>query len=118
MTSFALLAVGVAGLAVAVVAVRAWLGLARLERALRSLEAHAEATAREWQEAARGVRRVAGKLEGGVESLANTLERVDRMTAAVEPQSLARTVVAPAAERLGAWLAGLRKGLAGLRGER
>jgi len=112
----ALVVVGtLAGLAVLAAAV-SWLFLVRRLRQLADQIGHAvQAEARQaflsWKAAADAVQRSAGKLDQGLESLARTLDRADRVTERLEPESLTHTVVAPLLVKIGAWLGGFRKGL-------
>jgi hypothetical protein len=120
MAELALLAAALAGLAVAALAIRAYYavkGLHQLiERVGRVVESEVAGAVRTLGETARGVQQTVGKLDEGLQSLANTLDRVDRLSAKLEPESLARTVVTPAVAKLATWIGGLRKGLASARG--
>ena len=119
MTQIALLAATLAALAAAALAIRAYLAVARLQAVIdqvgKAVETDLRATIRAWGNTAQGLQQAVGKLDGSLQSLASTLERVDRVTEKLEPESVARTVVAPAVAKLAAWVAGLRKGLASTR---
>jgi len=92
---------------------------ARLRRLLAQVENTLDPEVREmlraWREAAQGVQQAARKLDEGLAALARTLERVDRLSQKLEPDSLARTLLQPAVAKLLAWLAGVQKGLASVR---
>lgn len=111
-----------AGLAVVVVSVRLYLVAVRaqaaVERMRRLAEVELSETIRAWGEAARGVERAAGKLEEGMGKLASTLHRVDRVAERIEPDLLALSALQPALAKVGAWLGGVRKGLATVAGQR
>jgi len=81
----------------------------------KTLESEVSTTLRAWRDAAQGLREAVAKLDSGLGSLANTLQRLDRLTEKLEPDALARTLLQPALAKLLAWLGGLRKGLASAR---
>jgi hypothetical protein len=119
MAELALLAATLAALAVTAVAIRAYLAMGRLHRLVEQVgkvEAELAQTIEAWGQTARGVQQAVGNLDDGLKSLAKTLERVDRLTERLEPESVARTVVAPMVAKMAAWVSGLRKGLASARG--
>ena len=122
MEKLALLAAAVALLALAAVAIRAYFLVKRIHQLTdqvgRLLESEVSSTIRALGDTARGAQAAVGKLDDGLGSLASSLDRVDRLTAKLEPESLARTVLHPTVARLAAWVGGLRKGLASSRARR
>ena len=121
MEKVALLAAMGGALAVIVVSIRLCLLIVRAQSAVdhlgQLLEEEARPTVRAWRDAARGVQTAAGKLGRGLDSLASTLGRVDRITERLEPDVLALRAMEPAAAKVVSWLSGLRKGLAGVAGQ-
>jgi len=121
MAELALLAAALAGVAVAALAIRGYYAVKGLHQLIDRLgqvvETEVAGAVRTLGETARGVQQTVGKLDDGLQSLANTLERVDRLSAKLEPESLARRVMTPAAAKLATWVGGLRKGLASARGD-
>jgi len=89
-----------------------------LDQAERTLQSEITPSVRAWGDAARGISEAAGKLNDGFAPLARTLERADRLTEKLDPEALGRTVLHPALAKLLAWVAGVRKGLASVRGDR
>jgi hypothetical protein len=119
MEKLALFAAAVALLALAALAIRAYLLVKRIhdlvDQVGRLVDSDVGSTVRAWGDTARGVQQAVGKLDDGFGSLATSLDRVDRLTERLEPESLARTVVQPAVAKIASWLVGLRKGLASAR---
>jgi len=109
MQQIMLFAAAVALLALAALAIRAYL---LVKRTHELLDAEVAEVVRTLGGAARGVEQAVGKLDKGLEALSSTLDRVDRVTQRLEPEYLAHTVAQPALAKIGAWLGGLRKGLA------
>ena len=122
METLALLAAALAGAALIVVSVKAYLLMIRaqdvVDRLGRLVEGELTSAMRAWDETARGVENAARKLAEGLGSLARTLGRVDRVTERFEPEVLALSVIRPAAERVASWLGGVRKGLGEVVGHR
>ena len=104
-----LFAAAVALLALAALAIRAYL---LVKRTHELLDAEVADVIRTLGGAARGVEQAVGKLDKGLEALSSTLDRVDRVTQKLEPESLAHTVAQPALAKIAAWVGGIRKGLA------
>ncbi len=119
MATVALIAASLAGLALAAVGIRAYFLVKRLERLADQLRdfvtSEAGPTMRAVGDTARGARGAAEKLEEGLGSLASTLERADRLTAELEPDSMARRVMEPVVAKIVSWVSGLRKGLGSVR---
>jgi hypothetical protein len=91
--------------------------IARLvDQAGRLLDSEVTPAVRAWREAAEGVRTAATTLDSGCGSLASALDRVDRLTEKLEPDSLMRTMVGPAIVKIASWVAGFRKGIASVHG--
>jgi hypothetical protein len=122
MEKVALGAATLAALAVIVLCVKLYALISRaesvVERLGRLVESEVGSALRSWEEAARGVQAVAGKLDDGLEALASTLHRVDRITAKLEPEVLRLTAIQPTVAKVASWLSGIRKGLAGAVGQR
>ena len=114
MNTLVMVAALAALLALTAVAIRAYLLIGRVHQLVDS---EVSATIRSLEETVQGVRRTAGKLDDNLESLGTTLARVERLTATLEPDALARTVAQPALRTLASWLRGLRRGLESVRGE-
>ncbi len=116
MDKVALAAAILAALVVAGVAIRLYMLVIRAQSAVdrleRLLESEVVSAVRAWEEAARGVGEAAGKLGSGLESLASTLRRLDRVTEKLEPEVLRLTAIQPAVGKVASWLAGVSKGLA------
>jgi len=119
MSSFALFAVSLAALAAVAVAIRIFVLVGRLQQLVetvkRTVESDVTDTVRELGETARGVQKAVGKLDDGLGSLASALDRVDRLTEKLEPDSVTRTVVQPAVAKIAAWIGGVRKGVSAAR---
>ncbi|MBE9566971.1 MAG: hypothetical protein IMF16_09495, partial [Proteobacteria bacterium] len=100
MSSLALFALTLAALAAVAVGIRIFVLVGRLQQLLetvkRTVESDVTDTVRELGETARGVQKAVGKLDDGLGSLASSLDRVDRLTEKLEPDSVTRTVVQPA----------------------
>jgi uncharacterized protein YoxC len=109
MDKLVLLAALVALIALTVAVIRL---CALIKRLHRLVDCEVSATVRDMGETVQGIRRTVGKLDDGLDSLNSTLARVDRMTATVAPESLARSVAQPALRKVASWLGGLRRGLA------
>lgn len=112
MQQIMLFAAAVALLALAALAIRAYF-LVKRTHAL--LDAEVADVVRTLGGVARGVEQAVGKLDKGLEALSSTLDRVDRVTQKLEPESLAHTVGRPALAKLAAWVGGVRKGFARVR---
>ena len=119
MEKLALLAAALALLALTALAVRAYFLLKRIHQLVdqvgRLVDSDVASTVRALGDTARGAQQAVGKLDKGLASLANSLDRLDRLTVNLEPESLARTVLQPALAKTVAWLGGVRKGLASVR---
>lgn len=119
MSGFALFAVSLAALAAVAVAIRIFVLLGRVQQLVetvkRTVESDVTDTVRELGETARGVQKAVGKLDDGLGSLASSLDRVDRLTEKLEPDSVTRTVVQPAVAKIAAWIGGVRKGMSAAR---
>ncbi len=122
MTTVALIVAIAAGVAVLVVSFRLYLlairAQATIERIHRVVEVELAETIRAWGQAAQGVERAAGKIEEGVGRLSTTLSRIDRVAARLEPELLGLAALQPALAKVGSWLGGMRRGLAGATGQR
>jgi len=114
MNTLVLAAAFIALVAVTAVAVRAYLLVKRLHDLV---DRDVSAVIEDLGETVQGTRRAVGKVDDNLDSLASTLARVDRVTAALEPDSLARVVAQPALRKLATWLGGLRRGLATARSQ-
>ena len=116
MQTVALVAATVVALIFSAVGIRALLLQARIGRLLdqvgRMLESDVRPTIEALGGVAQGARKAVGKVDDGLTSVANTLARVDRMTARLEPDSVARNVVEPLVTKILAWITGGRKGAA------
>jgi hypothetical protein len=103
-----------AAVAVVVLATRWFLLIGRLHRFVDQVSAavggEVSEAFRSWRAAAESVQRSAAKLDEGLNCLARTLDRVDRMSEKLETGSLGG-VFAPAVLKLAAWVGGLQKGL-------
>jgi len=112
MSEIALAAAALAALAVVVLVIRVLFLVRRVQRVWdqldRTIESDLAPGIRAWGDAARGVQRAAGKLDTGLSSLATTLSRVERASEKLDSGLLMGSVVS----KLGAWLAGVRRGLA------
>lgn len=121
MTTVALIAVSLAALVLAAVGIRVYCLVKRLERLADKVgevvSSEAGPAVRAVGDVARGARGAAEKLEAGMGSLASTLERADRLTAGLEPDSMARRVVEPVVGKMVTWIMGVRKGLRSVRKE-
>ncbi|MCJ7822451.1 MAG: hypothetical protein MUQ26_05120 [Armatimonadetes bacterium] len=119
MATVALIAASLAALVLAVVGIRAYFLVKRLHLLLDHVDqlvaSDVTTTVRALGDTARGARTAVAKLEGGLSALARTLERVERLSANLEPDSVARTVAQPVVTRLLGWVSGLRKGLGAAR---
>ena len=119
METLALVAAFLAAIALLALAIRGYYLVKRLHQLVDSLDRTVEnevnPAVRGWREAADGIKQAAGKLESGAASLATTLDRVDRLTERLEPDSLLRTMMGPAIMKLASWVAGFRKGMASVR---
>ena len=115
MQQIVLFAAAVALFALAALAIRAYL---LVKRTHELLDAEVADVVRTLGGAARGVEQAVGKLDTGLESLSSTLDRVDRVTQKLEPESLAQQVTQPALAKIAAWVGGIRKGLARARRDR
>jgi hypothetical protein len=115
MQTFAWFAAAIALLALAALAVRLIMLVARVHALVDKVgglvENDVASTVRAMGDTARGAQQAIGKLDKGLDSLATSLERVDRITQKLEPESLARTVMQPAVAKVTSWVAGLRRGL-------
>lgn len=104
-----------AALAVMVLAIRWFFLIRRLHRLAdqvsTAVAAELSEAVRAWRVAAESVQRSAGKLDQGLNCLARTLDRFDRMTENLETGSFARTLMAPTVLKVAAWLGGLQRGL-------
>ena len=113
MSSLALFALTLAALAAVAVGIRIFVLVGRLQQLLetvkRTVESDVTDTVRELGEKA------VGKLDDGLGSLASSLDRVDRLTEKLEPDSVTRTVVQPAVAKIAAWIGGVRKGMSAAR---
>ncbi len=122
MTTVALIAASIAALVLAAVGVRVYSLVKRLHQLADQvgdvIESSVGPAVKAVGDTARGAQSAVGKLDDGMESLANALGRVDRLTAHMEADSVARTVVQPIVGKLLAWVSGLRKGMKSARGER
>jgi hypothetical protein len=122
MTTVALIAASLAGLVLAAVGIRVYFLVKRLERLADQVgefvASEAGPTVRALGDTARGARGAAEKLEEGLGSLASTLGRVDRLTAELEPDSIARRMVEPVVAKIVSWIMGVRKGLRAVRKEK
>ena len=114
MNTLVLAAAFIALAAVTAVAVRAYLFVKRVHQLV---DRDVSAVIQDLGETVQGARRAVGKLDDNLDSLASTLARIDRVTAALEPDSLARVVAQPALRKLATWLGGLRRGLAAARSQ-
>jgi len=119
MTTVALIAASLAGLVLAVVGIRVYFLVLRLHRLLdqvgESVASDVGPTMRALGDTARGAQGAVEKLEKGLTSLASTLDRADRLTAELEPDSMARRVMEPVVAKIVAWISGVRKGLGSVR---
>jgi hypothetical protein len=118
MVEIALVAAAIAAAALTVVCIKCYLFMVRTQAAVDRLRSEAASAVQAWAEAARGVRRAAGKLEESLAPLSACLCRIDRVTEKLEPDLLAVSVIQPAISRVSSWLGGVRKGLAEMRGQR
>ena len=116
------LAAAIALLALAALAIRVYVLVTRVHRLTdqvsRLVESDVAAAIRALGDTARGARHAIGKLDDGFASLAKSLQRIDRLTEKLEPESMAQTVLRPAVAKIGSWLAGVRRGLASVRTRR
>ncbi len=116
MTTVALVFATIAALVFIAVGIGALCVQARIrdlvDRLQSILDSEVTPLVRAWTEAARGVQHSAGELDRGLGALARTLDRLDRLTEKLQPDSLARTLLHPALAKLLAWLGGFRKGVA------
>jgi len=114
MTTVALVAGTLAALAVIILVIRVLFLVRRVqqvwERLDQAVEGDLRPGIREWGEAARGIRRAAGKLEGNLTSLGRTLDWVGLFTDKLEPELVAHLLTGPLG-RLASWVAGVRRGL-------
>jgi hypothetical protein len=115
MEGLVLAAALVALLAAAGVAVRAYFLLKRIHR---MVDSEIAPTVQALRDTLQEVRGTVGKLDKGVESLASMLERVDRVTEKLEPESMARAAARAPLKKLASWIGGVRRGLASIRGEK
>jgi hypothetical protein len=119
MTTVALIAASLAALVLAAVGIRAYFVVKRLHALLDRVDqlvaSDVAATVRALGDTARGAQAAVAKLENGLSTLASTLERVDRLSANLEPDSMARTVAQPVVTKVLGWISGLRKGLGSAR---
>lgn len=119
MATVALIAASLAALVLAAVGIRAYFLVKRLHGVLDRVDqlvaSDATTTVRALGDTARGAQAAVAKLEDGLSALASTLERVDRLSANLEPDSMARTVAQPIVTKVLAWISGLRKGLGSVR---
>lgn len=116
------LAAAVALLALAALAIRAYLFVKRLHRLTdqisRLVESDVAPSIRALGDIAQGARQAVGKLDDGLGSLANSLQRIDRLTEKLEPEAMTRTMLHPAVAKIVSWLTGVRKGIASVRAHR
>ena len=116
MSTVALIAASLAALVLAVVGIKVYVLLTRVHRLLdqvgRILESDVRPTIEALGGVAQGARRAVGKVDDGLTSVANALERVDRLTGRLEPDSVARGVVEPLVAKILAWITRGQKGAA------
>ncbi len=119
MQTVALIAASLAALVLAVVGIRLYFVVKRLHEVLDRVDqlvaSEATTTVRALGDTARGAQAAVAKLEDGLAALASTLARVDRLSANLEPDSMARAVAQPIVGKVVAWISGLRKGLGSVR---
>lgn len=119
MTTVALIAASLAALVLAALGIRAYCLVKRLHRLADQVgdlvDSDVGPTMRAWGDTARGARGAVEKLDGGLGSLASTLDRADRLTAHLEPDSMTRTVMQPVVAKIVSWVSGVRKGLGSVR---
>ena len=120
MQTVALTAATLTALVFIAVGIRALFLQSRIARLVdqvgRLLDSEVTPAVRAWRETAEGVRTAATTLDSGCVSLASALDRIDRLTEKLEPDSLMRTMVGPAIAKIASWVAGFRKGIASVRG--
>lgn len=112
MATVALMAATVAALVLAAVGIRTYFLLTRIQKLVDSEVA---STMRALGDTARGAQEALRKLDKGLTSLASSMERVDRLTEHLDPDSMARTMVKPVVAKIVSWISGVRKGLASVR---
>jgi len=120
MQTIALTAATLTALVFIAVGIRALFLQCRIARLVdqvgRLLDSEVAPAVRAWREAAEGVRAAATTLDSGCGSLASALDRVDRLTEKLEPDSLMRTMIGPAIVKIASWVTGFRKGIASVHG--
>ena len=120
METLLVVAAFLAAVAVLALALRAYYFVRRLHQVVdslgRTVEQELNPAVRAWREAAEGVRKAATTLDSGCASIASALDRVDRLTERLEPDSLMRTMVGPAIAKIASWVSGFRKGIASVHG--
>ena len=112
MATVALIAAAVAALALAAVGIRLYFLLTRIQKLVDSEVA---STIRALGDTARGAQETLRKLDKGLTSLGSSLERVDRLTEHLEPESMARKMMKPVVAKIVSWISGVRQGLASVR---
>jgi hypothetical protein len=122
MTEIALIAATLAALAVLIVSLRVYSLAKRVHEAAdrlnRVLGSEIADAARQWAEAARGVRQATGKLERGLSSFDGVMSQLQHLLERLETHSVAGALMASGVNKLGSWVAGVRRGLAQTRQHR
>lgn len=116
MSTVALIAASLAALVLAVVGIKVYVLLTRVHRLMDQLGRILESDVRPTIEAlggvAQGARKAVGKVDDGLTAVASTLERVDRVTGQLEPDSVARGLLEPLVARILAWITRGQRGAA------